>query len=281
MRSQPNSLLVALGFVLVSTMLISASLDVRQILPHLLPDSMEVGSAAASPAAQLKRRILSPFSRSILAKDRVQLAIAPESEKNEGTPAVLTDTAAGNLPSEGRDSAPVKPEMLYDEGLYAPGATQEPAAPDIPTRLVIPTIELDAPIEPAKITTQKVGGEEYEQWQAPDKFAAGWHEDSAMLGQTGNTVLNGHHNINGKVFERLVDLNPGDLIILFGKQRAFIYQITNKMILPEKYQEIDVRMDNARWILPSDDERLTLVTCWPATSNTHRLIIVARPLGDR
>jgi sortase A len=53
------------------------------------------------------------------------------------------------------------------------------------------------------------------------------------------------------------------------------------MILPEKYQEIDVRMDNARWILPSDDERLTLVTCWPATSNTHRLIIVARPLGDR
>lgn len=40
---------------------------------------------------------------------------------------------------------------------------------------------------------------------------------------------------------------------------------------------VDVRMDNARWILPSTDERLTLVTCWPAKSNTHRLIIVASP----
>jgi sortase A len=275
MRSLSNSLLIALGVVLVSTMLISASLDVRQVLPRLLPDALEIGSAAASPAAQLK------FSRSILEKDRMQPATPPESRKDDRTPAVLPEPAAGNLLYEGRVSAPVKPEVLYNEELYLPSAAQEPAAPDIPTRLVIPTIELDAPIEPAKITTLKVGGEEYEQWQAPDKFAAGWHEDSAMLGQPDNTVLNGHHNIYGKVFGRLVDLNPGDLIIVFGKQRAFIYQITNKMILPEKYQEIDVRMDNARWILPSDDERLTLVTCWPATSNTHRLIIVARPLGGR
>jgi sortase A len=211
----------------------------------------------------------------------VQPATASDSGKYDRTPAVLRESAAENLPDEGRVSAPVQPALLYDEELYPPSIAHEPAAPDIPTRLVIPTIELDAPIEPAKITTQKVGGEEYEQWQAPDEFAAGWHEDSAMLGQPGNTVLNGHHNIYGKVFGRLVDLNPGDLIIVFGKQRAFIYQITNKMILPEKYQEIDVRMDNARWILPSDDERLTLVTCWPATSNTHRLIIVARPLGGR
>lgn len=275
MRSLPNSLLVALGFVLVSTMLISASLDVRQILPHLLPEMFEIGSAAASPAAQLK------FGRSILAKDRVQPAAASDSRKYGNTQAVLPEPAAGNLPYESRVSAPVTPEMLYDEERYPSPAAQEPAVPDIPTRLVIPTIELDAPIEPAKITIQKVGGKEYEQWQAPDEFASGWHEDSAMLGQPGNTVLNGHHNIYGKVFGRLVDLNPGDLIIVFGKQRGFIYQITNKMILPEKYQEIDVRMDNARWILPSDDERLTLVTCWPATSNTHRLIIVARPLGGR
>jgi sortase (surface protein transpeptidase) len=49
------------------------------------------------------------------------------------------------------------------------------------------------------------------------------------------------------------------------------------MILAEEGQEIGVRLENARWLQPSDDERLTLVTCWPQWSNTHRLIIVARP----
>jgi sortase A len=51
------------------------------------------------------------------------------------------------------------------------------------------------------------------------------------------------------------------------------------MILPEKYEQLDVRMNNAQWILPSVDERLTLISCWPYESNTHRLIIVARPIA--
>ena len=29
---------------------------------------------------------------------------------------------------------------------------------------------------------------------------------------------------------------------------------------------------------PTTDERITLITCWPYTSNTHRLIIVAKPI---
>jgi len=37
-------------------------------------------------------------------------------------------------------------------------------------------------------------------------------------------------------------------------------------------------LQNARWIMASSDERLTLVTCWPAYSNTHRLILVAKPI---
>ena len=41
-----------------------------------------------------------------------------------------------------------------------------------------------------------------------------------------------------------------------------------------------MREENGRWIQPSDDERLTLVTCWPADSNTHRLILVAVPEPD-
>ena len=44
--------------------------------------------------------------------------------------------------------------------------------------------------------------------------------------------------------------------------------------------EFRQRLQNARWIAATADERLTLVTCWPNTTNSHRLIIVAEPVGD-
>jgi len=143
---------------------------------------------------------------------------------------------------------------------------------------VIASIGLDAPVVPAETEFVKVGGRQYRQWLAPDRYAAGWHPDSALLGEAGNTVLNGHHNVAGEVFGRLIDVEIGDVIQVYSSQSLFTYQITNKMILKEKYEQIDVRMENAQWILPSQDERLTLITCWPRESNTHRLIVVARPL---
>jgi sortase A len=67
--------------------------------------------------------------------------------------------------------------------------------------------------------------------------------------------------------------------MVFSGTHLFTYQITNKMILPEMYEPLDVRVKNAQWIMPSNDERLTLITCWPYESNTHRLIIVARRIS--
>ncbi len=150
----------------------------------------------------------------------------------------------------------------------------------IPDRIRIPKIGLDAPVVESDNKVVTVDGQSFEQWLAPDKRAAGWHTSSATLGVPGNTVLNGHHNVYGEVFGRLVDLDTGDMIIVSSGDQDFIYKITNKMILPEKYAELDVREENARWLQPSEDERLTLVTCWPKVSNTHRLIIVAKPVAQ-
>ena len=116
------------------------------------------------------------------------------------------------------------------------------------------------------------------QFLVPEEYAVGWYEGSAPLGVTGNTVFSGHHNAFGEVFKGLVDLEVGDTIILLSGAKQFNYVIANKMILPEKDQPLDVRLDNGRWILPSKDERITLVTCWPKRSNTHRLILVAVPI---
>jgi sortase A len=46
----------------------------------------------------------------------------------------------------------------------------------------------------------------------------------------------------------------------------------------ERGEPVEARRQNARWMNPTEDERLTMITCWPYTSNTHRLIVVAKPV---
>jgi sortase A len=162
------------------------------------------------------------------------------------------------------------------------GPENEPTkGPAIPDRIIIPKIELDAPVIQAGTRKVRVNGQIFEQYTAPDEFAAGWHPDSALLGEPGNTVLNGHHNVFGEVFGKLVDLESGDFIYVLSDEQQYGYVIANKMILPELGEDVSVeqRLQNARWIMESKDERLTLVTCWPAYSNTHRLIIVAKRIN--
>ncbi len=155
----------------------------------------------------------------------------------------------------------------------APTPTPVDLAGNIPTRLVIPAIQLDAPIETVRWHT--VDG--ISQWDVPDHFAAGWLMTSASLGKAGNTAFTGHHNIDGEVFRDLVKLKPGDQITVYSHEIPFYYEITTRKILPERGQPDEVRRANARWIQPTEDERITLTTCWPYTSNTHRVIIVAKP----
>ncbi len=173
----------------------------------------------------------------------------------------------------------VEPSMVEDESLNTDDFTDVQLPPEVPVRIQIPSINLDAPVIPAPVNFEKLAGKEFMQWLVPDQYASGWHTTSAMLGETGNTVLNGHHNAFGEVFVSLVDTNIGDIIWVESENSRFSYQITNKIIVPEKYEQLDVRMNNAQWILPTIDERLTLITCWPYETNTHRLIVVARPLG--
>lgn len=147
--------------------------------------------------------------------------------------------------------------------------------PGAPERLVIPALQLNAPIVPSKLHEVKIGGQTFQQWQVPDQFAAGWHTGSARLGEPGNTVLNGHHNIHGEIFRYLDMLQPGDRILVHSATKVYTFVVANIMILPEKNAGVAMRMDNARWIQSSDDTRLTLVSCWPYESNTHRVIVVA------
>lgn len=165
--------------------------------------------------------------------------------------------------------------------LQAPRSISKPETkihPETPERLVIPSLNLDMPVVFARYLRVEVNDQEFYQWRAPNKAAAGWHYTSARLGQGGNVVMSGHHNVYGEVFRDLSKLKEGDEILVYGDEHIFYYSVTNIMIFPERWQTPETRLENARWMLPTNDDRLTLLTCYPYETNTHRLIVVAKSM---
>ncbi|HHB91119.1 MAG TPA: sortase [Anaerolineae bacterium] len=152
----------------------------------------------------------------------------------------------------------------------------------VPVRVRIPKVGLDAPIEPMGWHWVEDARGRRTEWDVP-RFAAGHHIDSAFPGELGNMVLSGHHNIGGAVFAPIATIgepdNPlalGDTIIVedaLGRQ--FTYRITSWRRFPEANASVAVRRENASYLLPTDFPQLTLITCWPLESNTHRVIITA------
>ncbi len=156
--------------------------------------------------------------------------------------------------------------------------TAQPEEARSPTRLVIKAIGLDAPVEPVGWHVETRNSRSVYVWNVPGHFAAGWLKSSAPFGVPGNTVLDGHHNIKDRVFENLINIQVGDIITLYAASIKQVYRVEQKLILKELGQPLEVIKANALYIEPTTDERLTLVTCWPPTGNSYRLIIVALPV---
>ncbi len=150
----------------------------------------------------------------------------------------------------------------------------------VPVRLFIPDIDLEAPIVPTGWKYIEIGGVKQPIWDVPHRRVAGWHETSAKIGAPGNTVLNGHNTSNGEVFRDLYKLDVGATILIEAEDGAtYTYTVTEKLLLPEAGQPVEVRIQNAHYVLPTADERLTLVTCHPYNSLAYRLLIIAHPVA--
>jgi LPXTG-site transpeptidase (sortase) family protein len=163
--------------------------------------------------------------------------------------------------------------------LEAPRAAHFAPVPGQPVWISIPALDIDAEVTAVGLRQVEDAGESYLQWDVPDKYASGWHSTSGLVGETGNIVLNGHHNIFGEIFRDLSDLRNGDEIILEsseGKIKRYSVALMNRIL--EAGQSADVRLENARWLEPTKDQRLTLISCWPYATNTHRVVVVAIPI---
>jgi sortase A len=169
------------------------------------------------------------------------------------------------------------------------------ASPEVPVRLVIPDLNIDAKVVEMGWEVVNTAAGPQSDWVIPMN-AAGHHINSATMDEPGNLVLSGHNNIDGKVFEAIsmawddatrsrVDEFTDRSDILTGRRiqlydalgKPVDYTITDFFRLRDSGVSLAQRMQNARFVEPTDDSRLTIVTCWPPWSNTHRLVVIAKP----
>ncbi len=159
-------------------------------------------------------------------------------------------------------------------------APLQPGDGRLPVRLLIPALGLDAAVEPMGWHVVSDANGTRSEWDIIDN-AAGHHVNSAYPGELGNVVLSGHNNIGSAVFRSVsvigepgVDFGLGDKVILVDEAgRRFTYQVNGWQRFPESNASFAGREENARYMEPTDFAQLTLVTCWPPTSNTHRVIV--------
>lgn len=174
----------------------------------------------------------------------------------------MSDAAASNRPV-----APFKAPIFH----------QPDAKPVLPSRLVIPSIKADMPVVELGWSAKKdASGAIFSEWDVAE-FAAGWHKNSALPGESGNIVLSGHNNVKGAVFRELDQLKRGDRLQLVAGGREYTYTVDEVLIVPEKNASAEQRRENADYIKPTTDDRVTLVSCWPRNDNSHRIIVIAKP----
>ena len=159
-----------------------------------------------------------------------------------------------------------------------PIPTAGPAAQraSAPQRIVIPKVALDAPVAEVGWQVIRMGDEIRGRWDTVAD-AVGHHRGSADPGQRGNCVLSAHNSdAGGAVFRRLDELVIGDAVEVFTVDgQRYTYVVQTLVTLDESGATADEKREHARWLDPTDGPVLTLVTCWPAWSYTHRLVVRA------
>ncbi|MFN8492893.1 MAG: sortase [Caldilineaceae bacterium] len=189
------------------------------------------------------------------------------------TPTELPPTG---VPTSGANLSEISPvEALQIPIVAKQKATGQIAVVGQPTFLRIPAIDLATAVE-AMGWRRVVGvnGAAYSEWE-DIQYAAGWQKNSALPGTAGNVVLNGHNNIDGAVFRDLWKVTAGETIYVYANQKQYTYKVDSVQLRPEINVDAAERAQTAALIRQSDDHRLTLISCWPPNSNTHRVFVQA------
>lgn len=151
--------------------------------------------------------------------------------------------------------------------------------PELPVRLVIPAINVDAEIQYVGLAPNDTG-----EMDVPSNFTdVGWYKYGTRPGMRGSAVIAGHYN--GKetpeaVFYNLHTLNVGDEIVIMSAERIEdIFHVV-------KVESYDYDASTAEVFVSTDGKkRLNLITCsgaWLPEMNLYnkRTVVFTELLTD-
>lgn len=100
------------------------------------------------------------------------------------------------------------------------------------------------------------------------KIGAGHLSGTSPIGETGNAAIAAHRSYTyGKQFNRLPEVESGDLIQVETAQKKLTYKVTEKVLV--KPNDLSVLQNN------NNETMITLITCHPMKNPTHRYIVKA------
>ena len=82
------------------------------------------------------------------------------------------------------------------------------------------------------------------------QYGAGWYNGSVYIGRPGNVVIAGHNHTD---FYNLPKCEIGDIVTLETSYCKCTYIVNERVVFHEK---------DYTYVYPTDDDRLTLYTCW-------------------
>jgi sortase A len=167
----------------------------------------------------------------------------------------LEKEQSGPLPSLGSELLP-----SWVEGPSVPVNSLSEFLP--PTRLAIPSLDIDAPVVEVDV-----------EWQKGElTWTVGHYRNSANPGQLGDVIMYGHKSSyirgEGSVFRNLYKIGLGDPIYVATANNWYRYRV-DKVEIADK-NDVSV-------LTPASQPRLILITCEPEFVYSHRLVVSARP----
>lgn len=150
--------------------------------------------------------------------------------------------------------------LMFPQTLRLPGSfpqNKTGVGGILPVGIEIPSLNLKLTVTESSITDGM--------WEVADKMVN--HLDvSGKVGQ-GNTVLYAHNTKN--LFGSLRWIKPGAEVVLLDKDTVSYRYRVNQVVV--------VKPGEISYVLPKDEETLTLYTC-TGFFDSQRLVVIARPL---
>lgn len=152
-----------------------------------------------------------------------------------------------------------------------------------PISITLPELGLEIPVTPMGWRVTEVNGQRTTEWVVPEA-AAGWHRNSAAVGEPGNMIFSGHQAAGDAVFAFIAvgEASPGQEIIVTdadGEQvRYRVVQVSDPLPIDGASQQEQEQA--AAYLAQDGTPRLTLITGWPAFTASHRVFVVAAPVSE-